>query len=260
MGVDDWQRGDPAGLGGDPSAAASGFLSWGTDLTGVGANSGRYENLVRSYLVSPPIDCSKYSEVTLVFQRWLGVQKHDGMVRDVASVIVNADTVWRNPFGTNLLDGAWTEQVIDISRTADWNAAVQITFALKSDNATVYCGWNIDDVRLSGIRVKDPTGVPPPLAGGPAGAIALAPAAPNPFRGETTIRFRLPRDGAARLVIYDLSGRAVATLVEDHLTAGVHQARWDGRSDADRRAAAGVYVYRVEQRGASASGRVTLLR
>lgn len=67
-------------------------------------------------------------------------------------------------------------------------------------------------------------------------------AVPNPFNPSTLLRFDLPRPGLVDLVLYDVSGRRVRTLArEAPLPAGAHAARWDGRDDAGRAVAAGVY-------------------
>jgi hypothetical protein len=49
---------------------------------------------------------------------------------------------------------------------------------------------------------------------------------PNPFNPETTIRFRVHRPGSAQLVIYDLKGHRIQTLIDGVLSGGEHQIRW----------------------------------
>jgi hypothetical protein len=73
----------------------------------------------------------------------------------------------------------------------------------------------------------------------------LAQNVPNPFNPITTIRFGLPESGPVRLVIYDVNGRVVRTLVAGHRAAGKHEAKWDARDEAGRAVASGVYVYRL---------------
>ncbi len=64
---------------------------------------------------------------------------------------------------------------------------------------------------------------------------------PNPFNPSTTIRFHLPESAVARLDVYDILGRRVGTLVNDHLTAGAHSVAFDGSM-----LASGLYLYRLQ--------------
>ncbi len=83
---------------------------------------------------------------------------------------------------------------------------------------------------------------------------------PNPFNPETSIEFTLPVASQVRLVVYDLLGRAVKTLVSGHLTAGYHTVQWDGRDEAGRLVASGLYLYRLETERAVLARRLVLMR
>ncbi len=72
----------------------------------------------------------------------------------------------------------------------------------------------------------------------------LRPNAPNPFNPTTTFAFDLPQSGEVHLMVYDVTGRNVRTLVSGNLSAGIHHVRWDGTDDAGRGVASGVYVVR----------------
>lgn len=63
---------------------------------------------------------------------------------------------------------------------------------------------------------------------------------PNPFNPITNVGFRIIESGPVRLTVYDLLGRAVATLVEETLQPGVYSVRWDGGG-----LSSGVYLYRL---------------
>jgi len=82
------------------------------------------------------------------------------------------------------------------------------------------------------------------LVSGPA-TLVLDQNAPNPFGSATRVRFGLPRPGPVTLEIFDVRGALVASLVNDLQPAGYHTVIWDGRDGRGRRAATGVYFYRV---------------
>jgi len=88
----------------------------------------------------------------------------------------------------------------------------------------------------------------------------LLPSQPNPWSPETRIAFVLPRAGEVRLQIYSVDGRLVRTLINDQRPAGRQSVRWDGKDEAGRGAASGVYVYRLEAAGIAESRKLVLVR
>lgn len=83
---------------------------------------------------------------------------------------------------------------------------------------------------------------------------------PLPFRERVRIPFVLGAAGPARLAVFDLAGRLVATLFAGRRAAGGGEVVWDGRDARGRACAAGVYVVRLEAGGDGASRRVVLVR
>jgi hypothetical protein len=69
---------------------------------------------------------------------------------------------------------------------------------------------------------------------------------PNPFNPITTIRYYLPKNVHVRLTVYDVTGQRVRNLVNHTQYAGMQQVVWDGRDNASRQVASGMYFYRVE--------------
>lgn len=85
-------------------------------------------------------------------------------------------------------------------------------------------------------------------------------ARPNPFNPRTTIGYRLQTGAHTELDIYDISGRLVRTLVSGFVPAGEHQVVWDGRDSSGRRAASGVYLYRLSAGGQTETRRMVLVK
>ncbi len=256
--LDDWQVSTPYALTEDPAAAFEGTKFAGTDISGLGAVLGRYENNANTWFESPAVNCSLATGVKLHFVRKLAIERSNSLAWDYARVQVNGTTVWESASGANTLDAAWTPQEIDISSLADGNRAVKVRWTLKSDGSVNYGGWNLDAVRLSGY-------VPaPPLADVEGGAgrdgLVLHASVPNPAFARTLLRFELPRRAHAELAVYDVHGRHVRTLVSGTLAAGPHQYTWDGRDGEGQAQSAGVYFYRLSTPEQTATRRLTLLR
>jgi hypothetical protein len=83
---------------------------------------------------------------------------------------------------------------------------------------------------------------------------------PNPFNPETAITYELPYKTAVELVVYDLLGQKIRTLVTGPGDSGSHRVLWDGRDDVGRAVASGVYVYLLKAGAFSAARKMVLLR
>lgn len=68
---------------------------------------------------------------------------------------------------------------------------------------------------------------------------------PNPFNPQTEIRFQLSTPEKVELIIINILGQNVRTLVETTLQAGSHTVRWDGKNASMKDVPSGVYFYRL---------------
>lgn len=64
---------------------------------------------------------------------------------------------------------------------------------------------------------------------------------PNPFNPSTTIRYQIAESGLVTLIVYDMLGREIITLVNEELSAGKHEANFDASGFNS-----GVYFYRLK--------------
>jgi hypothetical protein len=83
---------------------------------------------------------------------------------------------------------------------------------------------------------------------------------PGVSAGPMEIAWSLPERAPARITVYDVQGRSVATLVEDAVaTSGDHRTEWSGRSDDGTPLSRGVYFVRLETTAGALSRNVVLL-
>lgn len=78
---------------------------------------------------------------------------------------------------------------------------------------------------------------------------------PNPFNPSTKIKYELPYSDFVIVVIYDVTGREVKTLVSENQNAGIHEITFDGFNFAS-----GVYFYKIYTQGFSDTKRMVLLK
>jgi flagellar hook assembly protein FlgD len=83
---------------------------------------------------------------------------------------------------------------------------------------------------------------------------------PNPFYPITTITFDLHTESNVELVIYNVEGKRIKTLVNGQQRVGVHEIPWNGLDDSGNRVASGVYLYRLKTRETIQTKKMILLR
>ena len=71
---------------------------------------------------------------------------------------------------------------------------------------------------------------------------------PNPFNPVTSIRYSLAEPGKTTIVIYDLLGREVKTLVDIYQTPGRYHIQWNGTNNHGQKVGSGIYFYRMKAR------------
>lgn len=89
-------------------------------------------------------------------------------------------------------------------------------------------------------------------------SIRITEIAPNPFSGQTTVRFALPREGEVRLLVFDAKGRRVQQVAGGVRGAGEHVSVWNGRDAEGRPVAPGIYYARLEAGGETVSRTLVL--
>ena len=69
---------------------------------------------------------------------------------------------------------------------------------------------------------------------------------PNPFNPSTTIPFTLESSDHISLIIYNIMGQKIATVIDNYISAGNHTVTWDGRDDAGNHVSSGIYLYQFK--------------
>jgi len=83
---------------------------------------------------------------------------------------------------------------------------------------------------------------------------------PNPFNPSTTIRFQLPQSRDVSLIVYNMLGQKVRTLLNNTVSAGDYKIEWDGRDDSGKDVASGIYLYRLTSKNFVRSQKMLLIR
>jgi len=78
---------------------------------------------------------------------------------------------------------------------------------------------------------------------------------PNPFNPVTTISYQIPRSMFVHLAIYNIAGQLVATLINNHQSAGNHSIIWNANN-----VSSGLYIYKITAGGYSAVRTCVILK
>ena len=123
------------------------------------------------------------------------------------------------------------------------NTNVQVLVLDLQTPQTLYSGTGAGVFSLtfpsSTAVLEDYTAAPPQ-------SFTLSQNYPNPFNSGTVIRFALPTATPIELVLYNLAGQKVVTLIKGVRETGTYTVRWDGKDGQGRELASGVYLYRIK--------------
>jgi len=82
---------------------------------------------------------------------------------------------------------------------------------------------------------------------------------PNPFTITTTINYSVIQAGNIKLIIYDMLGREIKTLVDEYQTAGTKTVQWNGTDSKGKRVSSGTYFYQIKWKNGDASAKKMIL-
>lgn len=91
-------------------------------------------------------------------------------------------------------------------------------------------------------------------------AFSLSQNYPNPFNAATVIKYGLPVNCDVRLIIYNVAGQRIRTLVDGPQTAGYKTAIWNGKNDEGLDVSSGIYLYSLTAGQNSEQKKMVILR
>ena len=83
---------------------------------------------------------------------------------------------------------------------------------------------------------------------------------PNPFNPVTHISYELAERTDIRIMVYDMLGRRVRTLVNETLSAGAYQVKWDGTNDMGNQVSSGIYFCKMQTPGYTRTSKMIMLK
>ncbi|HTY07852.1 MAG TPA: T9SS type A sorting domain-containing protein, partial [Candidatus Edwardsbacteria bacterium] len=218
---------------------------------------GNYKRGIFRYIaMAESVDLTPFASVTAGWWEKFATQPSLDQCRPMYSA--NSGKNWNTLDTYSGTQASWRQRSYSIAN-CDTIHGYKLRFMMTSNTDTITAdGWYVDDVTIMGYTKA--SGV----SGDPAGQRSVRGIAvgcyPNPSPGVTMFNYSLPRAGRATLALYDICGRQVTTLIDAPQQAGGHSVRWNGAGRDGRRMPSGVYFYRLDAGGRSATGKLILIK
>ena len=207
-----------------------------------GGNAPYAPNMNSTMTFSPGFDLSRADVVALKYWVWYVTEAG----KDIFYVETSIDSVnWTVKDSLSGVDNNWKQRAVNLDEYAGLEK-LWIRFRFVSNETTHTIGALIDDVgiyleHVSGIEEKRITGLPEKWT--------LEPNYPNPFNPETTINYGVPENGPVQILIYNLRGELIRTLVNSNHSTGWYNVKWNGQNDSGISVSTGVYIYSLRSSG-----------
>ncbi|HEY3369360.1 MAG TPA: cellulase family glycosylhydrolase [Prolixibacteraceae bacterium] len=147
--------------------------------------------------------------------------------------------------------GSWDNNAWYASTNSfDWTAVDRVQIVSETMALTGKKFW-FDNLRINGTPLTSTEGK---IDASPFKASVY----PNPVTGHTTIQYNLPKKGLVNVSIYNLSGKKMATLVDQQQAQGAHQVRWNNGSADTSKLTNGVYICKISSLGKTSTLKIVV--
>lgn len=213
-----------------------------------------YQYLIKIRKDYPALNSSNYQEISVSpstyvfgFRRWVDDQNLFTILNMAAS---SANVTINIPVNDLNMDTATTYYLTDLLSgeviSGKLNELAQFSTTMNQFSAKIYS--LADTIVVVGLQDEIAGDILPDN-------FELEQNYPNPFNPVTTIAYSIPDEGKVELIVYDLLGKEVKTLVKDNKTSGRHTVEFNGSKYAS-----GVYFYRLIFNGQSSIRKMLMLK
>lgn len=217
---------------------------------GVG-DAGNYVDTMNSSLVTPEFVVGTDATISFWHKYWIESGYDYGYLEYTLDGGVN--WIELDSYTGNVT--SWTQQSYNLSNIT-LGSKIKLRFRFASDVSLTYQGWHIDDITVTtttGVAGKpNKTEIPT--------SFSLGQSYPNPTSGFTSIAYQVPQRCKVALTVYNIIGQTVKTLENGVKEPGLYRVNWDGRDQNGRKAAAGIYFYRLSGGGANITQKLIMIK
>ena len=141
-----------------------------------------------------------------------------------------------HPFFSEGIDTMYTTSPVYDDTNLDWDTFYYYRVATFTSNLSEYS--DVISLIIEWLSINNRSLTPDNYA--------LHQNYPNPFNPFTTLRYDLPDDIVVNILIYDMLGKIVKTLVSGEQNSGYKSVQWDATNNSGQAVSAGVYIISIQ--------------
>ena len=149
--------------------------------------------------------------------------------------------------------------IASVYNSEKFNGTIALGFKIKSVNSVMNVAMVNAEVAINGVVSAANAAEGITLKAVPT-TYTLGQNFPNPFNPTTTIEYSIPNNGHVSLVVYNVAGQKVRTLVNDTQSASFYKVVWDGKNDNGMTVGTGMYFYKLVSGNYSKIVKMTLMK
>ncbi|MDP4268230.1 MAG: T9SS type A sorting domain-containing protein [Bacteroidota bacterium] len=162
---------------------------------------------------------------------------------------------------TSTIDKQWSYKPSGVQYPPVWPLPENLAYSNTTLKSAGSDGFAVGDLNwfpsqkaqwLTDVKVDKGAKVPT--------TFSLSNAYPNPFNPTTNIQFNIAKSENVKLVVFNILGQQVKTLMNGELKAGSYTATWNGKDEFGNSVASGIYFYRLESQSFNATKKMILMK
>jgi hypothetical protein len=196
-------------------------------------HSGDFENVTyydNTYYTSEPFNFARIDGEYHTYEEWISESGETGSTNeeiDFTDPNRTVESYYSSLGGDGTFEG-FIEEARQLSKS-NWNSA----YTASAVNDYIREGFDISELDTSAVDFEKFT------------RFIVYRVSPNPFNTTTAISYYVPQTGYMKLVVYDMSGRKVRTLIDGVVSSGNYEVDWEGLDDQGNRVTCGIYFCHV---------------
>ncbi|MFZ4619868.1 MAG: choice-of-anchor B family protein [Bacteroidota bacterium] len=205
----------------------------------------------RTTLTSPVFSPKSFAVPTIIFWNYFNSRsaaKDDTLYVDLSN---NNGLTWKNAIAINGKLPFWKQYKIDIKSILTVSDEMKIRFVAKDGGLSSVFDAAVDDVEFGEnlqLTVEHISSHQPDN-------FALHQNFPNPFNPSTTIQYEIPVKGPVTLIVHDMLGKEIASLVNQQQDAGIHTVEFNAEN-----LSSGIYFYTLRIGSAVMTKKLVVMR